>query len=494
MEAFWQRELAEAAVLRARLTVLAGFNVNLDWVVHLGPGTWEALVRSCPEATPQGIAAAAEQPPQEVRRPRELLAWLWNRLAQGRSLHLTVEAEEVLDWLDEELDPHHVRVGGQAGIIANQMARLRQESRLVTPLLSPLQARYLDPGVLAPTLEGGRLRWVPVEEAAQPVPTKVNWILEYDREQRYRLGDREVRVPRSNRVIVASRPRGLVMAFPAALEPSMADVASGLDLALLAGYHYAAPTLPDGRTFDAYLSDSLRHLKALKAANPHVLIHLEYVPMKHQALERELLAALGPVVDSLGINEVELRGVLERAGEAALAQELREHERPYALYRGARALVERFGYQRVQVHNLGYYCLVRRLSPGAGLDEGLLRRQIEAMRRGGLFGSAVTEHRARQGTEATLADVAREAATPLSDLGLSAVASFEAEIRAREAVAPIGPGGFRSGDMLVQVVPAHVHDQPVVTVGMGDTISSASLLAERAFLGKASRSPGAFRS
>lgn len=487
MEAFWSRELAEVGALRPRLKVLAGFNVNLDWVVHLEPESWQGLIESRPEATPEGIAREAEHPPVEVNEPRELLAWLWNRLAQGRSLHLTVEAEEVLDWLDEELDPHQVRVGGQAGIIANQMERLGQESRLVAPLLSPLQARHLRPGVQAPRVEDGHLRWVPAAEAAQPVSTKVNWILEYDRDQRFRLGGQEVRVPRSNRVIVASRPRGLVMAFPAMLEASMDQLAAGLDLAFLAGYHYAAPILADGRTFDEYLDDSIRHLRALQAANPNLLVHVEYVPLKHQALEGRLLASLGPVVESLGINEVELRGVLERAGETALAQELRERERPYALYQGARALLDRFGYRRIQVHNLGYYCLVQRLKPVTARDEGAIRHRIQAMRRGGLFGTAVTEHRAREGTEATLADVARETTTPLSDLGLAAVASFDEEMEAREGAARIGPGGFRSGDVLVQVVPAHVHDQPVLTVGMGDTISSSSLMAERWLLGEASR-------
>lgn len=491
MEAFWQRELAEVGALRPRLKVLAGFNANLDWVVHLEPESWQALVQSRPEATPEAIAREAEHPPVEVDEPRRLLAWLWNRLAQGRSLHLTVEAEEVLDWLDEVLNPHQVRVGGQAGIIANQMERLGQESRLVTPLLSPLQARYLHPGVLAPTWEDGRLRWVPAVQAAQPVPTKVNWILEYDRDQRFNLGGQEVRVPRSNRVIVASRPPGLVMAFPAAFEAHIADLAADLDLAFLAGYHYAAPTLPDGRTFDEYLDDTLRHLRALRDASPNLLIHVEYVPPKHVDLEGRLLAALGPVVESLGINEVELRGVLERAGETALALELRERERPYALYQGARALLDRFGYRRVQVHNLGYYCLVQRLEPGTAREERTIDYRIQAMRRGGLFGTAVTEHRAREGTEATLTDVVRETATPLSDLGLAAVASFDAEMRAREAAVPIGPGGFRSGDVLVQVVPAHVHDQPVLTVGMGDTISSSSLLAERWLLGEASRTVGA---
>src|SRR5690606_30497202 len=204
---------------RPRLRVLAGFNVNLDWVVRLDPGRWQELLASRPEASPEQVERAAARRPAEVDEPLQLLALLWSRLDQGRSLHLTVESPELLHWLEDVLTPDEVRVGGQAGIIANQAASLGMESLLEKPLLSALQAGCLRPGVLAPRVEGGRLEWIPAAVAAQAVPTKVNWIIEYERDQVFHLDGRETRVPRSNRVIVASRPHGLVMTFPAGLEP-----------------------------------------------------------------------------------------------------------------------------------------------------------------------------------------------------------------------------------------------------------------------------------
>ncbi|BAS27106.1 ADP-dependent glucokinase/phosphofructokinase [Limnochorda pilosa] len=484
MRDFWQAELAAAGRMRPRVRVLAGFNVNVDRVVHLDPGCWQALLASRPEATPERVERGAEHPPAEADEPLQLLALLWNRLSQGRSHHMTVEAPDLLAWLEGRLAAGEARVGGQAGIIANQAAALDLESLLVTPALSPPQAGHLRKTVRAPSLRAGRLAWLPVAEAADPsAPTKVNWILEYDRGQVFHLDGRQVRVPRSNRVIVASRPRGLVMAFPPELEPHLDELGASVDVAFLAGYHYAAPVLPDGRSFDEYLSDSIRHVRLLKRRNPTLVVHVEYVLMKHVNLEIPLLAALGPAAGSFGINENELRGVLERSGEPLLAAELRSDERPYLLYRGARVLLERYAFQRVQVHNLGYYCLVERLSTQESGNPAWARRRLEAMRRGGLFGTAVTQHRARFGTEAGPDDVTREASTPLSDLGLEAVRAFEAEIIAREAVQPLAPGGFRLDDLLVQVVPAHVQDRPVLTVGMGDTISSTSLIAERWLLG-----------
>ena len=68
---------------------------------------------------------------------------------------------------------------------------------------------------------------------------------------------------------------------------------------------------------------------------------------------------------------------------------------------------------------------------------------------------------------------------PVSDVGIQQIERFTEEVR--ELGIPLksqGDGIWESDDHYVLVTPSHIVPSPVVTVGMGDTISSSSYYYE----------------
>lgn len=463
---FWQSQLQKAATRRINGRTLAAFNANVDVIVHVTPESLSRLLEANPGVSPAEVNQSAGA--SEVHTKSGLIGVLKECLARGKSFHVSAGESPVLAWLDTQF-PEAVRsMGGQAGIIGNQMAVLGAGSRVYTPLLSPQQARLFVGGVEAPVVKSGRLTLKPVTEAARRQdPTKINWIFEYQKGLAFRFGDETVTTPRANRVILASQPRA-VMGFEPALRPLLGELGAAADVAFLAGYHHTAPQMPDGRDCETYLQDSVEDLRALCRGNPGLRLHYEYVSMKHEATEAYTLSRICSAVHSFGINEVEIKRVLGRCQFHAEQEAIEQGENAMSLYQGGLALLRHLNLERIQIHNLGYYVfVVRRPYPVPPL--GI---QIS-----GLFGSAVNAMKARHGGYVTPERVAEAAALPLSDPGLEQIERFT--LAADRLGLRAGEEGVWEGeDHWVLVVPAHIVPNPVSTVGMGDTISSATFAME----------------
>lgn len=464
----WQEKLREATRQRIEARVLAAFNANIDVVVHLNGERLQRVLSSDPELTAAAIAARSGDPGQGVSDKFDLLACLQRAFASGKSFHVTVEREELLDWLRWAFPDASEHMGGQAGIIANQMAMLGASSTAYVSLHSPVQAKLFAEGVLAPVVDEGKLRLAPAREVGRPQdPTKINWIFEYPKGERFLFGDQEVVTPRANRLILATHPKK-VLGFDPEIVPHLPDLGARIDVAFLAGYHHAAPQMPDGRTAETYLAEAVEHLHLLRRQHGSLRLHYEYVPMRYAELEGMLLERVCGAVDSFGINEVEIRRVLDVFGFQAEREGVEAHESAHTLYAGGLALLRRLRLRRIQIHNLGYYVIV--LSKPWSVSP---ERSLAA----GLFGSAVNAMKAKYGGYVTPERLEEARELPLSDVGLSQVEAFQRQTP--PGLRPLAEGIWEGDDHAVLVVPAHIVPNPVSTVGMGDTISSSTFAMEQ---------------
>jgi len=463
----WHDYLQEAVKTAINCRVFAAFNANVDMVISVRP---EDVVRLC-DAHPELLQGQHERAPgSPVSTPGQFLALLEECLAAGKSYYDVVQAG-LGEWLLQYFPEHTEAMGGQAGIIANQMAALGGEAYVYNPVLSRFQAEMYDSRIKFPVIADGELHWVPIRDGVNSDWTKINYIFEYPKGAAYTFGDRVVATARANRIILGTRSPLAAMGFAEEMEPFLPAIGEAVDCGFMAGYHHGRI---EGRaeTLDEFLELSLRQHAALRSGNPNLKLHCEYVPMANPEQEARLLKTLIPRFDSFGINEAEIMRALDSLGFAAEAEEIARAERSFSLYHGALRLFREFRLPRLHLHNLGYYIVLIRkpyfISP-------------EAVRRACLFASAVNAVKAKRGGAVPREAVGEMAELPLSEVGFGQLEAFAAE--ARQAGYPISSDFTATGimereDHICVITPAHIVPNPVSTVGMGDTISSAAFAAE----------------
>ena len=472
IRSLWNERLKRVVQHGISARTFAAFNTNVDVIVHLNDNTVGQLLADA-DISLERVRARAADTMERITNQEDFFTVLRDRLIAGKSFHITVENLELLDWLDKHFQNEKESMGGQAGIIANQMAELGAPAMVYTPVNSSKQARLFHPAVHIPVITPeGELSIVPAAQAGRnDTATKINWILEYGKGLTFHFGDETIVTPRANRIILATRPKEAVMGFPPALRPYLGELAKQMDVAFMAGYHYAGYTLPDGRSFEEYMADSVADLRSLRVGNPELRIHLEYVPMQQVELEREMLSRIVREMSSFGINENEIRRVLREFGFEEQAHNIEQAESAYTLYQGALALVGELDLDRIQVHNLGYYVLILRKPYPLPPTE---------VRDACLYASCVNALKARDGGYVKGERVLEAAEIPLSDIGLNNLETLARDLRltGKSAERFLQEGCLEQDDHILVVVPAHVVPNPVSTVGMGDTISSSSYARE----------------
>lgn len=459
----WQRLVVEGTESSLHTRTLACFNANVDVVAHLEPDTLQPMFSAVVEQ--YGPVPPGEPDTVRVRSIQEFFALLKDSLSLGKSTYAVLEDLSVLTWFDKYFVEAKRAIGGQAGIIGNQMAALGADSTVYTPNFGPAQASLLHHEVRVPTVTNNKVNLVSPEEAAsEDAVVKVNWIFEYAAGLDFVFGEETVRTPRANRVIVATRPPGLEMSFCGELTDCLPTLAEQVDVAFMAGYHYASSD-----EFEPYLNKVITQLDSLRRGNPELRMHYEYVPTKHVEIESQLLSAICSRVDSFGINEHEMIRALELLGFPEERQAIEADESAYTLYRGALALQKHLGVRRIHVHNLGYYVLL--------LQKPYVTSP-HVVRDAALYGSTVNAGKAKYGGVVSIEEVQSMSEWPLSDIGYSQLESFASHDRVQQELRAVDSGIWEADDHWVLVIPAHVFPDPVSTVGMGDTISSSSFARE----------------
>lgn len=471
MRESWQQRVAHVVTQRPKARAFAAFNLNIDVVARVTPQAIERLIALAPDLDWKQIAQIDVDTLKGVQTREEFVAVLRHGFKTGKSALLVRETEAFIPWWREAFSERTESMGGQAGIIANQMAALGATSVVYSPLLSPRQAQFFLDGVTWPVARGGRIDYIPANEAGRPNDlTREPWVFEFAKGETFRFPDETITTPRANRAIITTAIQGPERRFHADVHDALAELGTQLDVAFLAGYHQCGDRPDDLDAVRAYIETSCADLALLKSQNPALKIHVEYVPTKVREVETEFYRRLGSVIHSLGINETETRGVMRRYGQEALAKELEENERAYPLYQSALFLLRELGLERVHIHNLGYYVVVLQKPYDCA---------PQIVRDGCLFASAVNARKAQAGGFVEAASLAQVADLPLSDTGFEQLEGFAREIE--ESGPPlrrVDDGVWEGDDHYALVVPTHVVPNPIVTVGMGDTISSSSYYYE----------------
>ncbi len=466
----WQRHYATVpatlAALRDVEAVISVFNTNIDAVRTITPAVYDQL------------AAAAGGPPPPARgphaiaAPQDLLRGFLACFREGIAQEWLVTEEATFRWLDRHVGHDRLQMGGQGGIIANVMAVCGVQNVLAHAASLPAQqaAVFVDRPNLLAADAAGRLR--PARQIDRPgdVPL-IHWILEFRAGDSIRVGSEEITCPRSNRFIATWDPLNFGLAIDQGFVTALAGRAGRLDHCLLSGYQMLAERLATGETARDRIIASKQVVDRWRADHPELVVHFEFASTQDQTVRAALLEQMGGWADSIGLNEQELADVLEVAGETALAARCRRPAGSADLLAGLRRVFELSGVPRIQLHFFGLYIT---------LQARHWRHTPEQTRNGMTLAATVAASKAGTGSIDTEENLLWAHGQPIGAVAGRELATLANDLAARDGASELRTTGIHRGeDADVIAVPTIIVENPRTLVGMGDTISSLSLVGAR---------------
>lgn len=444
--------------------VVSAFNANIDAVKKVHNAEFSSWLQAagCTDVEGSGESVIAV--------PADLLRGFLYCFERGIAQEWLVTDETCYRWMEKNVGYDRLQMGGQGGIIGNVMAVCGVERVYVHGASMPkLQTElFVDrPNLLSIDSEGS---CVPARTIDRSEDTAlVHWILEFDKGDTITVGAKTYTCPKSNRFIATYDPAnfrlGLDGQFCSALEREKIDVT------LLAGYQMLTQTLATGEKSIDRIRESIAVVESWKVNSPGQTVHFEFASTQDKEVRTELLKEMGSIGDSVGCNEQELIDLMEVTGNQELAEECKKDLSSVPLFKALRKLFDTAGVERIQLHMFGLYVTIQKkewkISPEATRNGMALAATIAASKAG--TGSIEREENLLWAVGKEVGDIPRK---ELNDLAVYLQSELGADSFAETGI-------FEGDAFDVIAIPTIIVENPVTLVGMGDTISSISLVGAR---------------
>ncbi|UTF55558.1 ADP-dependent glucokinase/phosphofructokinase [Natronosalvus rutilus] len=435
------------------LSVFVAYNANVDAIVQIDDELESYLERPA--------APGEEPPPSPLDSKRDLAAAITHAMAAGRGDEIAM-TDAFAGTLESEFEPDSQQLGGQTGIMTNLASLLGASPIMYTYLLSDRQiSAFRRPrAVRYPSVENGRVRFVPLDDAVNTERTKINWVFEFA------VGNElfDVRATENTRFIAASRPPEFDL-HAGDLDSQIDQIGEAVDGALLAGYHNLSSEHLEGsyeRTH-RHARDVIRRLRS----GGELPIHVEYAVTHDDDLRASMYEVILPEANVLGTDTRELALLHDDAGLDA-PKERPTEETPFEAteilthYRMLSALREDLGVDCIRLHAMQYHLAV--------MDSYL---PPESIRRGLAFAAVNAATKAARGDVTAPDDLETGLAYEPSTMGRDAI-----QLLADHVGEPTDDGTLCTPTVVA--CPNRVVDDPAGTVGIGDVVSASSFLLELA--------------
>jgi ADP-dependent phosphofructokinase/glucokinase len=457
--------------------MFVAYNSNIDAIKHL---TAEDLSRLTSLFNEDEIQERVETYPREIKDPLDFVARLIISMKEGKAAEIPTHTSDTHEWLKEHLGFDYARMGGQAGIISNLLARLGIKKVVAyIPWLSEEQTKYFvdSDNLLHPKVEEGKVILKPPKEAFKSgIEPKVNWIFEYSKDLEVKYNGSKFKAPRDNRLIISSRPKWIRIDMDRKIYEQLESIFP-VDGAMLSGYQIIKEEYEDGSTYKDYVAHSVEVIEKLKALNPELRIHVELTSIQNRVIRKAILTEIvAKHVHSLGLDTVEVANALNVLGHEELSYSVikKEEDGIAFLYQGAVQLLKDLALERVHVHSLGFYICI--LAKGHPLS---LKEHRESL----LFSSTLAAAKALKGEIKTLPEAEVGLEVPISGKGIEDLETLKIYCTGRNLCSSeeFEYGYIYGSDHDAVLIPSKVVDKPKITVGIGDAISAgafAIMLAE----------------
>lgn len=396
----------------------------------------------------------------KIEKPADVIKGLVKCFEKGIAEEWITENLAVYNWMNKEIGYDRLQMGGQAGIVANAMAACGVQKVYVhTNSLPKKQAnQFLKFENLRSFDENGEEKPAFQINRAKDVPL-IHWILEFDKGDVFEFEGNKVECPKSNRFIATYDPLNLSLTIDEAFVRDIEN--QKLNYVILSGFH--ALTKSSGGL--KLLDKALPVIDAWRQKCLGCVIHLELASTQDVAIRKAIVNKIVPLVDSIGVNERETIDVLQVIGEEELAKKCEDNPNSVNLFEALLKIKEKTKCPRIQLHMFGLYIT---------LQNKFFKINPENNRKGMMLAASVAAHKAKIGN---IDNCGREPLWSLSrevgDVGLKELRAL-VKFMKRPNMLKTGIADYAEYEVIA--VPTILVDNPVTLVGMGDTISSISLI------------------
>ena len=433
--------------------VFVAFNANIDTVHRLSEKKLEKIIG---KSDAKKIISSSKNPPKKIMSKEDFLANLIYTIKTSSAREIACQNSEAAKWVDEYFPPKEERTGGQTGIMANFLVGLGIDVIAYTPLLSEKQASFFNAEVKFPLVKNSKFSMVAIKRASNSEQTKINRIFEF--RNGFKLGN--TTSCRANRFILASRPKGTEPFFSKELEAHIPEMFQGVNRVILSGYQ------SEKACNLAHFRKEKMQIKKIKKSNQKLMIHLEEAFISDKMLEKDIVEYIAKNVDSIGMNEVEVRQIASCVLQKKVLEKYPKNTLE-ALYILGAKIAKKLKLLRVHIHYLGFYIAI--------VDKNY-PVQPEKVRDALLYASLAAEARAKKGTLPSRNDISLQKLGGISEKGIQEIKALEKSLHLCEGFLTTGICEMDNHHIIV--VPTIISKHPKTTVGMGDVISSSAFAGE----------------
>jgi ADP-dependent phosphofructokinase/glucokinase len=464
--------------------VIVGFNTNIDAIVKPKSSTINQLFQRFQLNYSMIISADL---PEKIANINDFLIGFFQSFRNGSAKEYQIESQklqkEILKLLPKA---KNLRMGGQAGIISNLLADLGIPLVIThTAELTPtIQDCYTDSSNLyLPHLtDDGNFE---LKQPKELVPTSNedyhHTIIEFKKSEILSTSNNHnISCPRNNRLIISYDPPNSILKISSAFEKGITKIANKANLFIHSGYHLLTPSQIGKEKTIERINTVLGLLHKAKESNPYLIVHFEMCSMEDSLLKLILQEYKNKNLglwESLGVNEQELMALLRALDNTTLAQRIANNYQHEDIIRGCQFVQEALKIKRMHLHEYGcYHVLTTKdwLSEPVEIRMGLSYASLIAAFRA-KTGEIPTEEKqvkklfAKENCFNSLSDAFIQTAKNLSKF--SKITEYEFQ---RRGIAKLSKGKNYIA------IPTILISKPSLTVGLGDTISSTSLVGELA--------------
>lgn len=436
-------------------SAVTAFNANIDAVLKISAVKLKNLI----EENGLSLSELEHIKQTKIFKPQDVIKGIFKCFKNGIAEEWITEEKVVYDWLSEKIGYDRLQIGGQGGIVANALATVGiKEVVAHANSLPKLQAeQFVKKDNLLSFDEKGDLKPAYLINREDDIPL-IHWIIEFDRGDELELEGQKIKCPKSNRFIATYDPLNLKLVVD---KPFMNYVQNNkTQYVVLSGFH-ALTSNNDGVNL---IKKIVPELKKWKENNKEAIFHLEIASTQDIAVRKAIIDEITPLMDSIGVNERETIDVLEALGEEQTAALCKKMTTAENLFAGIVKIKEKLKVARVQLHMFGLYVTLQ--------DTGFLITPEQNLK--GMM-TAATVAAAKAGT-GSIDNLLFAHGNTVSDVGLIEASNLATSIGQNDLEIN-GISRYRQWDLII--VPTILIEKPITLVGMGDTISSISLVAAR---------------
>ena len=402
----------------------------------------------------------------------DALRGLVNCFINGIAEEWLIENKKVFYWLQDNLGYDKLQMGGQGGIVANVMAVCGVNNVFVhcASLGEEQSSLFLDLPNLVSVDEEGNVNKATSIRRKNDIPL-IHWIIEFDKGDVITLDGKEFVCPKSNRFIATYDPLNFKLHIDDSFAKCLSNESINYDYIILSGYQMLQQELSDKTLGTDKIAASKEIISNWMNSNTNHIVHLEMASTQDTVIRKNLLDHLATHVDSIGFNERELIDLLEVMGENELAKKCEENTNSVNLFDGMLKIFEYTNCPRIQLHMFGLYVTLQQKEYKITPEQNLKGMQLAAVIAAAKAGTGAIDKQ-----EALLWAKDLE----VSDVGLNELQALSNAINKEDKTDSFMETGiFSTPEFDLIAVPTILIDKPVTLVGMGDTISSISLVGAR---------------